>query len=258
MGTSLGGIIFPWLVAGWLLEFGWRDTVEILMYVSFVLVIPLTVLVLKREPPTLEVSSHAAASAQSSRIWTAREILTTSLFWLPFLALVPLNMGFGALQFNLGVFTRDLGLDDAAAAPLIMISSLCMIIGKLFFGSLGDRVDHRILFWVAASLLCGASLLLLMTDNYSGLVLGVICMGLSGGGILPMMGLIFGARFGAASFGRVMGFVMFNVTLGGLAPIIVGWIYDATGSYDPALMGLIVLTVPAAISMIWLPPSRSV
>ena len=97
-----------------------------------------------------------------------------------------------------------------------------------------------------------------MTDNYSGLVLGVICMGLSGGGILPMMGLIFGARFGAASFGRVMGFVMFNVTLGGLAPIIVGWIYDATGSYDPALMGLIVLTVPAAISMIWLPPSRSV
>jgi MFS family permease len=257
MGTSLGGIIFPWLVAGWLLEFGWRDTVEILMYVSFVLVIPLTVLVLKREPPTLDVSSAAAASALSSRIWTAREILTTSLFWLPFLALVPLNMGFGALQFNLGVFTRDLGLDDAAAAPLIMISSLCMIIGKLFFGSLGDRVDHRILFWVAASLLCCASLLLLMTDNYSGLVLGVICMGLSGGGILPMMGLIFGARFGAASFGRVMGFVMFNVTLGGLAPIIVGWIYDATGSYDPALMGLIVLTVPAAISMIWLPPSRS-
>ncbi|NKB98326.1 MAG: MFS transporter [Pseudomonadales bacterium] len=131
MGTSLGGIIFPWLVAGWLLEFGWRETVEILMYVSIALVIPLTFVVLRREPPIQETSTSASGEAVASmRVWSAREILTTSLFWLPFLALVPLNMGFGALQFNLGVFTRDLGLDDAAA-PLIMISSLSFVCASL-------------------------------------------------------------------------------------------------------------------------------
>jgi MFS family permease len=254
MGTSLGGIIFPWLVAGWILEFGWREAISTLMIVAVVLVVPLTLLVLRRDPPEQGAPGTVPGDETPvGRIWTAREILTTSLFWIPFLSLVPLNMGFGALQFNLGVFTRDLGLDDAAAAPLIMISSVCMIIGKLFFGWLGDRLDHRILFWIAIALLACACLFLLLTDTYAGLVLGVICMGLSGGGILPMMGIIFGARFGAASFGRVMGFVMLNVTFGSLAPILAGWVYDATGSYDPALIGLLVLAVPAVIAMRWLP-----
>lgn len=254
MGTSLGGIIFPWLVAGWILEFGWREAISTLMIVAVALVVPLTLLVLRRDPPEQGAPGPVPGDeTPAGRIWTAREILTTSLFWIPFLSLVPLNMGFGALQFNLGVFTRDLGLDDAAAAPLIMISSVCMIIGKLFFGWLGDRLDHRILFWIAIALLACACLFLLLTDTYTGLVLGVICMGLSGGGILPMMGIIFGARFGAASFGRVMGFVMLNVTFGSLAPILAGWVYDATGSYDPALIGLLVLAVPAVIAMRWLP-----
>lgn len=254
MGTSLGGIIFPWLVAGWILEFGWREAISTLMIVAVALVVPLTLLVLRRDPPEQGPPGTVPGDETPvGRIWTAREILTTSLFWIPFLSLVPLNMGFGALQFNLGVFTRDLGLDDAAAAPLIMISSVCMIIGKLFFGWLGDRLDHRILFWIAIALLACACLFLLLTDTYAGLVLGVICMGLSGGGILPMMGIIFGARFGAASFGRVMGFVMLNVTFGSLAPILAGWVYDATGSYDPALIGLLVLAVPAVIAMRWLP-----
>ena len=180
MGTSLGGIIFPWLVAGWILDLGWRETVDMLMIVAIVLVVPLTVIVLRRDPPDQHVPM-AGSDAPVGRLWTAREILTTRLFWIPFLSLVPLNMGFGALQFNLGVFARDLGLDDTAAAPLIMTSSVCMIIGKLFFGWLGDRLDHRILFWIAISLLVCACLFLLLTNTYTGLVMGVICMGLSGG-----------------------------------------------------------------------------
>ena len=192
-------------------------------------------------------------------MWSAREILAEKLlFWLPFLALVPLTMGFSALQFNLGVFTRDLGLSDEDAAPLIMVSSLCMVIGKLIAGGLGDRVDHRFLFWGSATLLVCSCLFLLLTNDYIGLLLGVICMGLSGGGILPMMGVIFSARFGAAAFGRVMGFVMVNVTLGAVTPIIAGWIYDIYGSYDLALYGLIFLASIAAFAMWWLPTIDSV
>ena len=68
-----------------------------------------------------------------------------------------------------------------------------------------------------------------------------------------MMGVIFSARFGAAAFGRVMGFVMVNITLGAVTPIIAGWIYDIYGSYDIALYGLIVLATMAGIAMWWLP-----
>jgi len=259
IGTSIGGVIFPWLVAGWLTDFGWRETLHLLAVAALVLVAPLTLIVLRRQPPADTVSGEALqAVSGKGRPWSTREILSTALFWLPFTAFIPISMGFSALQFNLGVFTRDLGLDDQAAAPLIMTSSVCMIIGKLFFGGLGDRLDHRLLYWVSMSLLCCAYVALLVTDSYEGLFVGVICMGLAGGGILPLLGVIFGARFGVASFGRVMGLVGVVMMFGALAPIIFGWVYDVQGTYDMALVSLLAVAVPAMIAMFWLPqPSVS-
>jgi len=161
------------------------------------------------------------------------------------------------LQFNLANFARDAGLGDAAGAQFVTVGSLCMLIGKLFFGSLGDRLDHRILFWIANVFMIAALGLLLVGQGYTSLVSAVACMGLAGGGILPLMGVIFSARFGAASFGRVMGFVMLNVTLGALAPVAAGWVFDETGSYDLALYALLILIVPAMVAMARLPqPSQ--
>lgn len=263
MGTNIGGMVFPLMVAGWLLEMGWRETFTQLALISLVLVVPLTLLVLRRQPATVVLASGGDAPAgqgdvQLPRHWSAKEILTTSLFWLPFLALVPLNMTFGALQFNLANFARDAGLDDTVAAQLVTVGSLCMLFGKLFFGTMGDRLDHRVLFWIANAVMAMALLIILHADSQAILVLGVACMGLAGGGILPLMGVIFSTRFGAASFGRVMGFVMVSVTLGALAPVAAGWVYDATGSYDLSLWALLVLIVPAVIAMVRLPPPAAV
>lgn len=265
-GTSLGGIIFPWIVAGLLIDIGWCDTFVYLALSCFFLVVSLTLWILRRNPQPQSASESAeeepgpavVGSPDYQPIWSSRQILTTSLFWLPFLSLAPLNMAFGALQFNLGVFARDAGLADSDAAGLIMVSSFCMIVGKVFFGSLGDRWDHRVLFWTASGVMLIAIGALLVAASYTGLILGVICLGLAGGGILPLMGLIFGARFGVASFGRVMGFVMLNVMFGAISPVIAGWIYDATLSYAGALWGLAVLTVPAMLAIYWLPPRRVV
>jgi len=261
MGTNVGGMVFPLVVAGWLLDMGWRDTFLQLAWISLVLVVPLTLLVLRREPATVVLATGGDAGSGGEggevvlpRHWSAREILTTSLFWLPFLALVPLNMTFGALQFNLANFARDAGLDDAVGAQLVTVGSLCMLLGKLFFGTMGDRLDHRLLFWIANAVMMTALLTFLYAETQLMLVLGVACMGLAGGGILPLMGVIFSARFGAASFGRVMGFVMLNVTFGALAPVAAGWVYDSTGSYDLSLWAMFALIVPAVIAMVRLPP----
>ena len=37
-------------------------------------------------------------------------------------------------------------------------------------------------------------------------------------------------------------------------PLLAGWIYDATGSYDSAFMLFLVLFVPTGIAMRWLRP----
>ena len=256
MGTNLGGVVFPLVVAGWLEAFGWRETFAYLGVTVALVAIPLTLLVLRREPPAAQEIpvQGTVPKALSERVWTTGEILRSSRFWLPFLSLLPMNMAFGAVQYNLAIYARDLAMPDGTAATLITLSSICMLAGKLFFGSLGDRVDHRVLFWIANTCTLIALAMFVIVENYWPLIFAVVFLGLSGGGILPMMGVIFAARFGAASFGRVMGVVMMNILFGAAAPVIAGWVYDVQGSYDAALWAFFALTVPAMIAMIWLPP----
>ena len=250
MGTNIGGIILPLLVAGWLLEMGWRDVMQNLLLLAVIVVLPATWLLLGRKPEANDTEYQS--NTVDTRVWTTKEILTTSLFWLPFCGIAPLSMAFGALQFNLGIITRDIGLLPAVTANLIALSSVSMVLGKLFFGTLGDRVDHRYLYWLASGFGLLALALIAIADNVIVLALATIAMGLSGGSILPLMGLIYSARFGTVSFGRVMGFGTLTIVAGSTSPIMAGWAYDAFGSYNYAYMVLAAITVPAAIAMWYL------
>jgi len=250
MGTNVGGIVFPLLVAVWLELFGWRDTFLWLALVAAVVVVPLTWWVLQRPPP---VNKSTHFSGADGRLWSTVEILTTSLFWLPVLCILPLIVAFSAVQLNLGVYSRDLGFDGGTAGTLVALSSACMILGKFFFGGLGDRVDHRTLFWIAAGFMVGSMLILQSEPTFWLLTTGIVFLGLAGGGILPLMGLIFGARFGVASFGRVMGFVMMSFSLSAVGPLLAGWSYDATGSYRTAFLAFLLTFIPAIVAMRWLP-----
>ncbi len=250
-GTNLGGIVFPLLVASWLVAVGWRETLVLLGGVSLVVVGPLTWFVLRREPPPR--GGVAGARAALDRQWSSGQILRSAMFWIPSTALVVLNLGFGALQFNLGAFGRDVGFSNADIAHLIALNALCMICGKFFFGAIGDKADHRAMYWLAAGFMAVAMAVLQGQPSTAEFIVAVVMVGLSGGGILPMLGIVFGSRFGVASFARVMGFAMLVMTVGALGPLLAGWAYDQTGSYDLAFQLFLGLILPAAALMFWLP-----
>ena len=250
-GTNIGGIVFPLLVASWLVAMGWRETMLWLALVAVLVVGPLSWLVLRREPPARPVVSGGAEVVE--RHWNTVEILRSPMFWIPSVCLVVLNLAFGALQFNLGAFGRDVGFAGGDIASLIALNAICMILGKFSFGAIGDKVDHRLLYWIAAAFMALAMVVLQGEPSARQLIAGVVLVGLSGGGMLPMFGLMYGSRFGVGSFARVMGFAMLAMTVGALGPMVAGWAYDITGSYDLAFQSFLALIVPAAVLMFWLP-----
>jgi MFS family permease len=217
-----------------------------------VLVIPLTWFVLRRDPPG-EPADVDPTPAATRRVWQTRGVLESQSFWIPVLAILPLNLAFGALQFNLGAYGRDLDLSADTVANFIALNAVSMIIGKFFFGSLGDRLDHRLLFRIAAGFMAAALAILQSEPDVWLLIPAIVCMGLAGGGILPILGVMIGSRFGAAAFGRVMGLAMMPITLAALGPLAAGWVYDVSGSYAPAFLALLLLLLPAAIGIRWLP-----
>jgi MFS family permease len=168
-----------------------------------------------------------------------------------------MNAAFGGVQFNLGAYMQDLNFEPGQAAILISLISVSMIVGKLFFGSLSDTVDHRRLYWVAAFCL-GLSLVMFQGNpELIRIRAAAFLLGFATGGILPLTGIIISSRFGVASFGRVMGLVSLFLMLGAFGPLLAGWIYDVAGSYDIAFSALLLLLIPAAWTMTRLKPAAA-
>lgn len=253
MGTSLGGFVFPLITSGLIAQFSWQGTLLFQAALCFAVLLPLNFLVLSVEPPSRELDTGGNL-AVNNRTWTTHEILSTRMFWLPVVSLVPINAAFGGVQFNLGAYVSDLGMSQGFAAQLISVTSLSMIVGKFLFGSLGDRLDHRYLFWLMFTGLALALLMFMGKPGQFEFLVGATLQGLATGGVIPMMGLVYGSRFGTLSFGRVVGLVNLFLMAGSLGSLLSGWIFDATGSYDAAFQTFLVCLLPVAVAIYWLPP----
>jgi MFS family permease len=260
IGTSIGGFLVPMLTAALLASYQWRSTLQTLALLALLAICPLGWLLLRRRPPAVPdpaaaetgAGDQAAAPvrAEQDREWSTREILGTRYFWIPVLALLPINMAFSGVQFNLPAYAQDLGNSVSQSAWLISLMSLSMIGGKLFFGAMSDRMEHRKLYWIAAGLMMLMLVLLQNQPGYPVLLACSVLLGLSVGGLLPLMAAIFGRQFGIRSFGQVIGLVTMILTVGGFGPLIAGAVFDATGNYDAAFMLFLVLLIPAALGML--------
>ncbi len=252
MGTSIGGFIIPLITGELINQFDWQTSLLLLAVMSFVLLMPLNFIILRYEPPA-PVSLDPLRPSLDTKPWTAREILTSRSFWLPVITLIPISATFGGVQFNIGAYVFDLGLEQSVAAQLISITALSMIVGKFIFGGLGDHVDHRWLYWLMASFMLAALMLYEGSPDLESLMLGSALLGMATGGILPMMGIMYSARFGTFAFGRVLGYVNLFLMLSSVGPIFSGWVFDMTQSYNPAFWIFGISLLPCMIAIIWLP-----
>ena len=250
VGTNVGGVVVPLLIAPALAGGAWREVAWWLLAGGLATVVPLTWIMLARRSPGEQTVASASAPV------SAADVLRNRVFWVAAAALLPLNLTFGAVQFNLGVLSADLGFAEQSGFVVALCSS-CMILGKLLFGALGDRLDHRVLYWIAVSVMIASMMVLQGQPGWVVLLFGVVLVGLSGGSLLPMMGIIVSARFDVSSFGRAMGLLMLTLAFASLGPLAAGWIYDRTGSYDLAFQLLAGWMMIGALAMWWLPPPGS-
>ncbi len=258
VGTSVGGFLLPPLVTALQAGYGWRVTHLVLALLVVALIIPITWIVLQKGPPVpaAKPSAQTPHAAITHRQWTTKELFAERAFWATVCAFVPLSFVFGGLQMNFGAIAYDAGISDQMASTMVAFMAVSMIVGKLFFGGFSDHWDHRTLYWLAA----GALLLAVVAFRLPPSIFIIFCamafLGLAGGGFLPLMGSIVASRFGPAAFGQVQGLIGPFMTLGALGPPFTGWMYDQTGSYSSAFDVLMIVIVPGAIAMFFLPKRR--
>ena len=253
VGTSVGGVLIPALIAYWLVDVGWRGSLQNLAYCVLLLVLPYMLVVI-RAPETQVEGGEQGASTQSPSVdLTMKTIILERAYWVIGISMGLLFCVYSAVLANLSPYAVGLGATESAAARLIMVLAVSGLIGKLVFGIAADKIDLRSALWIAQGLVVVGVMLFSSEPSYPLMMLASVLLGLATGGMLPVWGAMLAVQFGVASYGRAMGLMnplIVLMIMPGYA--VTGYLYDMSGNYQLAFSlcgGLAILSAVILLAM---------
>ena len=253
-GTALGGLIFPLVTAGLLESVGWRMTHVYLSVFGLVLAAPVLLVLGHVRGIARATSENGGAIAPPP---TFAAILMVRRFWMILLAVVPISVVFASVQINLGPLAGDLNFEPRTVGYAVSLLSASMIVAKLSFGALADRIDYRFLLWACIGAMISAVMAVSLGTRGAYFV-SVVFLGIAGGGFLPLLGVMFHDYFRGVEFGRAIGLCFFALNATYIGPWIAARMRDLTGSYILTLQLMLLLLLPASIVVSFLGRRRSV
>ncbi len=121
------------------------------------------------------------------------------------------------------------------AANILAVMGGMSIAGRLIMGSTSDRIGNKPALIIGFSLASVALLWLQLAGEVWMLYLFAAIFGFTYGGLITLLSPIIAELFGLGSHGIIMGVVVFCNTIGcAIGPVMAGYIFDITGSYQLA------------------------
>lgn len=250
MGAGTAGMIFTPLVIVYLLpNLGWSQTYLVFAAITGLLAIPVAALVIRTKPADMgqlpdgrdasEIDGIEADRTLATGGITFKNALATQAFWLLAVAIFFISTHMGVMQ-NQIPHLEDLGFTAGIVASAMSIVAVTSTLGTLLFGWLSDRIKVKISGSISVVLLT-ISIILLLNININSPALLIwtyaTILGLGIGGWMPTMSLLASANFGLIAYGTIYGALNAFQSIGAAAaPIMSGYLFDRTGTYDLAFL----------------------
>jgi MFS family permease len=251
LGTSLGGLTVPLILAVLIREFGWRASFFPIA-VAVAIMIPGAWYVFRNrrseetEPWHAKGPAIVGVAAVPQRSWSTGEMLKETRFWIIGLGLMPVGLCFATIQYNLGPIAQDINVPLKEVAQILSAMAAAMIVGKISVGMLLDHIDSRYVYWLLILILMIAVGFLPTVSGSGGLMVLISLMGFSMGGTLPLTAAIVTDHFGRLATGTGVGLVTSLYAVASAGTSLAGLIRDHTGTYDYVFHLLLLILVLGA------------
>jgi MFS family permease len=265
VATSGGGFVVVPLLSRAIQTMGWRQALLWEALALAVLIVAAALLVVRDYPATVGLADHpenrdhaGLAPREETGAIGWRAILASRVFWLAALTMSVVSATCQAMVVTLVPYGIQLGHAPGSMALLVAGFSLCAGVTKVAAGFLADRVSLRWLLALAAALMTAAWLAVTLSSAFDGLLAAACLSGVALGCALPASAALIAAHFGAARFATVMGWAYsLLLVLLIVFVLLVGVIYDRTGSYQPAFVSFAALLAGLLFAILLLPLSRA-
>ena len=201
-----------------------------------------------------ERASAPAGRAASAAGASVREALGSRAFWIVVVAVFGSMMATNGAIVHLPALLTDRGVPVGRAALALSALGAASLAGRLLTGWLLDRFPAP---RVAFSLLALAALGTFLLAGAHSFPMGLLAAALLGfgiGGETDVAPYLLSRYFGLRSISTLYGFTWTALGLAGaVGPVLLGWAFDATGSYESTFVQLSLVTLGAGALMLALP-----
>lgn len=249
-GSGVGSILIPPLTFELISTHGWRTGFVLLGLIWGVCTVPLVVLFFRGSRKGTAPAHHLRLRDVMSREVASRRflLLVAAGFCFAVVAVAAITQMVPILGGN-GLSMRD-------AAYIAGFAGFASITGRLSIGLLLDRLPGRLLAVACLAMpVAGALVLIHNPGSIPAATFAVLLFGLALGAELDIMAYLTSRYCPLASFGVLFGIIGGTIGIAGsTGPIVMNAVYDATGSYHPALWAMLPVCALAALLFLLLGP----
>ena len=260
-GVGIGGMSISLVATQLILAYDWRASYIILG--SIVLVVSvLTAQFLRRDPAQMgQVPYGKNQGEQRSKSETEalslREAVCTRQFWFAFGIEFCFGVSAFAMLVHIVPHSIELGFSPASAAGILATMNGASIAGRLVLGGAGDRIGNKQVFIIGFALMSAALFWLVPAREMWKLSLFAVVFGFGWGGCAASESPLAAKLFGLNSHGLIFGVLIMGYKIGAaIGPLLFGYIFDVTGSYQIAFLGGAAITILGLIVAATLRPIK--
>ncbi|MFC2033836.1 MFS transporter [Chloroflexota bacterium] len=183
-------------------------------------------------------SNTASKQIYQTRIdWIARDALRTPTLWLILIFVAAHLFSLNFITLHQVVYMEDLGFTPIIAATTLGVLAGMSVIGQLVFGALGVKVEGRYLAAFCLILFITGITILMNFNSLPFIYLHTLLSGIGYGGLIVLMPVMIGSYYGRTNYSQIIGWTIpFTTLFSSVSPLIAGFIYDSTGSYNLAFI----------------------
>uniref|UniRef100_UPI00333F30BF MFS transporter n=1 Tax=Castellaniella defragrans TaxID=75697 RepID=UPI00333F30BF len=260
-GANLGGILLSPIII-WLLSISdWRSSWFILGFLPILILVPLAIFVLRREPSDMGLlpfgekpgdPADPAPAQDALPDLTLAEAMRSPGFWF-------LMVGWNLCDFVLkGALlhkipaAESLGFSTVQAGGVVLTYGVFAILGKLLTGFIADHCSTKLIILGLSALQAAGLILFISADSAWEMQLGYgVLSGLSAGGLIMIMPFLLASLFGRKNQGVIMGAITPMVVLSGVGgPMLAALLFDMTGSYAAAFEIYAVIAIFGGLALL--------
>ncbi|MFC1995367.1 MFS transporter, partial [Chloroflexota bacterium] len=241
-GQGLGLVIMPLVISRLIYNYGWRDSYLMMGIISLVLIISAAQF-LKCDPTQVGQTAYGKTRSESdnpssqAKLFSLRQAVSTKQFWILGAILFSILFSVDGVMIHIVIYATGLGIAATAAANILPIIGAFGIFGRFATGVVSDRIGNKPSLVISFTLMSVALILLTFTTDLIMLYLFAAIFGISFGALMVLMSPITAELFGLRSLGLILGVLIFIADIGDASsPIVVGRIFDVTGSYNLAFI----------------------